>query len=283
MNPSRAHKLLEQAENLGLTRHWGRLVAAALLERVRLSCLEGRTSECAAYLDRLDHVAADHPAPMACAWSDIHRYAALARAHVDLSQDRSQGAISILKKLQHEADEAHSHYFGLRVDTHLAIACLRAGERADALDAFRKVLKAGIGAGVYQTILDQGPDIGTLLSGVQEDPGRNADSADFMSYLDRLVEGHRARYKSQVKASPTSAIAEPLRVREGDTVTLSVREGDILNLIAQGRADKEIARTLSIAPETVKSHVKNVFIKLNVQKRAQAVSRAQSLGLIATP
>ena len=283
MNPSRAYKLLEQAENLGLTRHWGRLVAAALLERVRLSCLEGRISETAAYLDRLDQVAADHPAPMSCAWSDIHRYGALARAHVDLAQDRSQSAISILKKLQDEADKAHSHYFGLRVSTHLAVACLRAGERADALAAFRKVLEAGIGASVYQTILDQGPDIGTLLSAVHEDPGRNADSADFMSYVDRLVEGHRARYQSEVKASPTSAIAEPLRVREGDLVTLSVREGDILNLIAQGQADKEIARTLSIAPETVKSHVKNVFIKLNVQKRAQAVSRAQSLGLIATP
>ena len=75
------------------------------------------------------------------------------------------------------------------------------------------------------------------------------------------------------KASPTSGIAEPL----------SVREGEILSLIAQGRGNKEIARILSIAPETVKSHVKNIFIKLNVQKRAQAVSRAQSLGLIATP
>jgi LuxR family maltose regulon positive regulatory protein len=40
---------------------------------------------------------------------------------------------------------------------------------------------------------------------------------------------------------------------------------------------------LSIAPETGKTHVKNIFIKLNVQKRAQAVSRAQSLGMIITP
>ena len=51
-NPSRAYSLLEQAENLGLTRRWGQLVAVALLERVRLSCLEGKISESAAYLDR---------------------------------------------------------------------------------------------------------------------------------------------------------------------------------------------------------------------------------------
>jgi len=40
---------------------------------------------------------------------------------------------------------------------------------------------------------------------------------------------------------------------------------------------------LSISPETVKSHVKSIFIKLNAQKRARAVSRALSLGLIGTP
>jgi LuxR family transcriptional regulator, maltose regulon positive regulatory protein len=94
-----------------------------------------------------------------------------------------------------------------------------------------------------------------------------------VAYVDRLVAGHRARYQSQVKASPTAAIAEPL----------SGRERAILNLIAQGQSDKEIARMLSISPETVKSHVKRVFVKLSVQKRAQAVARAQSLGLVDTP
>jgi DNA-binding CsgD family transcriptional regulator len=61
---------------------------------------------------------------------------------------------------------------------------------------------------------------------------------------------------------------------------LSVREGDILDLIGQGRSNKEIARSLCIAPETVKTHVKHIFVKLNVEKRAQAVSRAYSLGLV---
>jgi LuxR family maltose regulon positive regulatory protein len=63
---------------------------------------------------------------------------------------------------------------------------------------------------------------------------------------------------------------------------LSARETDILKLIAEGLSNKEIARDLVIAPETVKSHVKNIFAKLNVEKRAQAVSRAQSLGLAGT-
>ena len=61
---------------------------------------------------------------------------------------------------------------------------------------------------------------------------------------------------------------------------LSAREGAILNLIAKGLSNKEIARNLAIAPETVKSHVKNIFAKLAVGRRAQAVARAQSLGII---
>jgi LuxR family maltose regulon positive regulatory protein len=74
----------------------------------------------------------------------------------------------------------------------------------------------------------------------------------------------------EVVLATDSAISDPL----------SVREGDILGLIAQGRSNKEIARSLCIAPETVKTHVKHIFVKLNVEKRAQAVSRAYSLGLV---
>ncbi len=68
--------------------------------------------------------------------------------------------------------------------------------------------------------------------------------------------------------------------REGEREQLSSRERDIVELIAQGQSNKEIARTLGIAPETVKSHIKSIFTKLAVDKRAQAVSRAQALGLV---
>ncbi len=230
-------------------------------------------SESLACLDRLDRVVLQHPAPSASSWSDIHRYCALARAYVALSLDQPQNAISVLEKLQRDADDAHNYYFGLRVSAHLAIAHLRAGDRAEALTVFRMVLNKCVQAGLYQSMLDLGPEIGTLLSSVREDAPRTGDSPDFVAYLDRLIEGFRARYEPQVKASPASAIEE----------LLSVREGDILNLIAEGRSNKEIARILSIAPETVKSHVKNTFIKLKVQTRAQAVSRAQTVGLLNTP
>jgi LuxR family transcriptional regulator, maltose regulon positive regulatory protein len=63
-------------------------------------------------------------------------------------------------------------------------------------------------------------------------------------------------------------------------VNLSVRERMIVRLMGHGLTNKMIARQLSIAPETVKSHAKRIFWKLAVQTRAQAVYRASALGLI---
>ena len=64
-------------------------------------------------------------------------------------------------------------------------------------------------------------------------------------------------------------------------VSLSAREHMIVLLMGHGLTNKMIARQLSIAPETVKSHAKRIFWKLAVQTRAQAVYRASALGLIA--
>jgi len=62
--------------------------------------------------------------------------------------------------------------------------------------------------------------------------------------------------------------------------SLSTRERMIVLLMSNGLSNKEIARHLCIAPETVKSHAKSIFWKLTVRSRAQAVYRAAALGLI---
>jgi ATP/maltotriose-dependent transcriptional regulator MalT len=63
-------------------------------------------------------------------------------------------------------------------------------------------------------------------------------------------------------------------------VSLSIRERMIVRLMGDGLSNKRIARHLSIAPETVKSHAKSIFLKLTVQSRAHAVYRAATLGII---
>jgi DNA-binding NarL/FixJ family response regulator len=62
--------------------------------------------------------------------------------------------------------------------------------------------------------------------------------------------------------------------------TLTARESDILAMIGQGLSNKHIARALEISPETVKSYVKRIFLKLAVRARSEAVFRAVSLGLL---
>ena len=61
---------------------------------------------------------------------------------------------------------------------------------------------------------------------------------------------------------------------------LTARERTIVLLMANGLTNNMIARQLSIAPDTVKAHAKNIFWKLTVRTRAQAVFRASELGII---
>jgi DNA-binding CsgD family transcriptional regulator len=61
---------------------------------------------------------------------------------------------------------------------------------------------------------------------------------------------------------------------------LTARERDVLALISQGCSNKRVARTLEISPETVKSHVKRIFLKLAISTRTEAVFRAVSLELL---
>jgi LuxR family transcriptional regulator, maltose regulon positive regulatory protein len=116
------------------------------------------------------------------------------------------------------------------------------------------------------------PFDGRFASGSKETAPRSGGPPELTAYVDRLIEGWRLRYESTAGRPSRIAIAE----------SLTAREGEILKLIAQGLSNKEMARTLAVSPETVKSHVKRVFAKLGVERRVQAVSHAQSLGLIST-
>jgi DNA-binding CsgD family transcriptional regulator len=61
---------------------------------------------------------------------------------------------------------------------------------------------------------------------------------------------------------------------------LSPRELEILDLVAAGQANKDIARTLGISPNTVKTHVANVLAKLEAPRRTQAIARARELRIL---
>ncbi len=60
---------------------------------------------------------------------------------------------------------------------------------------------------------------------------------------------------------------------------LSDRERDVLTLLAEGRSNPDIARQLYLSPKTVRNHVSNIFTKLQVADRAQAIIKARDAGL----
>ena len=70
--------------------------------------------------------------------------------------------------------------------------------------------------------------------------------------------------------SAVSELAEPL----------SQREQEVLELINQGLANKDIAGKMSVAPATVKAHIRNLYGKLSVGRRTEALARARELGLL---
>jgi DNA-binding NarL/FixJ family response regulator len=65
-----------------------------------------------------------------------------------------------------------------------------------------------------------------------------------------------------------------------ESLGISAREREVLELLAAGRSNKEIARQLDVSPNTVKTHVGKLFEKLGARRRTQAILRARELGIL---
>ena len=74
--------------------------------------------------------------------------------------------------------------------------------------------------------------------------------------------------------------ADDQKIMDADTELLTSRETEILNLVAQGMSNREIAEQLFVSKYTVESHIKHIYRKLSVSKRTKAVSAARSLGIL---
>jgi DNA-binding NarL/FixJ family response regulator len=83
---------------------------------------------------------------------------------------------------------------------------------------------------------------------------------------------------SLFRRAPPAAFEVNTQVRE--TLGISERELQVLELLAVGRSNKEIANRLSISPNTVKTHVARLFDKLEVKRRTEAILRARELGIV---
>ena len=112
---------------------------------------------------------------------------------------------------------------------------------------------------------------------------RRALAAGVQAYLtkdvlhDELLKAIRAVHAGQTYLPAAVAAALAAQMPRPD---LSAREVQVLELIVQGQANKQIAYSLGIAEHTVKNHVKNILSKLGVQDRTQAATAAIQRGII---
>lgn len=99
----------------------------------------------------------------------------------------------------------------------------------------------------------------------------------FPEYLELLIQD----YDAELSARPTRA--GPAGVDGFDQViveNLTEREAEVLRLLAQGLSNNDMANRLVVAPSTIKQHLKNIYRKLGVHSRTQAVSRGRDIRLI---
>jgi NarL family two-component system response regulator LiaR len=98
---------------------------------------------------------------------------------------------------------------------------------------------------------------------------------------DALCRAIKAAAAGQVQLTPQAAARLMQAVSAPESPeALTERETEVLRLLAQGKANKEIARSLNISEKTVKVHVSNILSKLGVQSRTQATLYAIRVGLV---
>ncbi|MFI0451578.1 response regulator [Actinomadura sp. 6N118] len=150
----------------------------------------------------------------------------------------------------------------------------------DGIEATREVTRAAPGVAVLMLTMYEDDDsvfaamragaAGYLLKGAQQDEIARAIRA--VAAGEAIFGPGVARRVRAFFAAPAPAAAEPFP-------ELTEREREVLDLIAAGRPNGEIARRLAIAPKTVANHISSVFAKLRVADRAEAIIRAREAGM----
>src|SRR5581483_1798258 len=107
---------------------------------------------------------------------------------------------------------------------------------------------------------------------------KDMDEADLIRAI-RAVANGEAIFGPGVASRVLAYFAAPRRAAPPLFPELTEREREILGLLARGKSNPAIARDLSLSPKTVANHVSNIFGKLQVADRAEAIIRARDAGL----
>jgi LuxR family maltose regulon positive regulatory protein len=175
--------------------------------------------------------------------------------------DPTHGGIlaAYLRDLHHTVETSHNVRYLIEVLALEALIHDLAGDEAAAFAALEHSLTLANPSGFIRLYVDLGPPMKDLLT--------------------RYCR-HNSKGQSDYPSRILGAFAQARRAHQGELVEpLTNRELQVLNLLAQRNSYKEIAQQLFITPGTAKRHILNIYQKLNVQKRNDAIEAAQSLGI----
>jgi LuxR family transcriptional regulator, maltose regulon positive regulatory protein len=188
----------------------------------------------------------------------------IAQGRADPAGSYVKEALSLLERLLADATAKARMSTVLEVLVLQSLAFAAQADRKRALAVLERALTLASPEGYVRIFLDEGEPMLALLRLVQEHgivPGYTATL---------LAASSQTARASAPNVSASSALLKPL----------TEREVEVLHLIATGASNEEIAEQLVIAISTVKRHVSNIFGKLAVSNRTQAVTCAQSIGLL---
>jgi LuxR family maltose regulon positive regulatory protein len=148
-----------------------------------------------------------------------------------------------------------------------ALACEAQGDISAALLSLERALTLAESEGYLRLFVDEGPRMARLLY-------EALSHGIAPEYVQRLL-------KAFPMPEPEQSGSKLMRVTDSEWVEpLSKRETEVLQLIAEGLTNQEIASTLYLSLNTVKVHTRNIYGKLDVHHRTSAVARARVLGLL---
>jgi LuxR family transcriptional regulator, maltose regulon positive regulatory protein len=151
-----------------------------------------------------------------------------------------------------------------------AVICWARRMQQPALTAMREALDLGYPRGYRHTILDQSGSTRQILYELTQERRYAAMAGDLLAQMMAEL------------SKPTTPTHHQADATDGQIEALSERELEILTMVAERLTNKEIAHRLRISPLTVRNHTANIYAKLQVTTRRQAVVRGHQFGILAT-
>ncbi|QGZ61879.1 helix-turn-helix transcriptional regulator [Paraburkholderia acidisoli] len=271
-----AFACLERLEDYASRHGLPRLLAHSLAAQVQRHLQCGQFDAAEADLARLDAKAARLRPTRPDAWHDVHALAE--RAHVSwcVAHEDYEGAALRLPALVALCAERGWQHHVVQLRLQAALVDHHRNRADAAQQAALAGLRLGHRLGLVRSVLDADAGFATNVIEFAEAVARR-ESADAVLafYVDRL---RAARDAAAIVSMPKEKALERGAAASA-TEALSERETRVVSLLAQALPNKKIARTLGISPETVKWHLKNIYGKLGVSSRDEAVARVRDLGI----